>query len=111
MVLYYNKDDYATPLNKSYQCDREEKLNLTNSIESMSVVAVATISNVRFEAFRKDNTGEFSLAQRCQDIPETVSSSTVAIAIVCTLIGVIAIVLIGYVVTRRNSQCRNYFSK
>ncbi|GBP57457.1 Lysosome-associated membrane glycoprotein 1 [Eumeta japonica] len=103
--LMHNGSDWMSPLSNSYRCRTPSKLVLSGS--QKVPVAEVTLTNLQEEAFRKVNTTGFSSAHDCDggDVPDAVP-----IAVGCALGGMVAVVLIAYLVGRRRSAARGYLS-
>jgi len=56
------------------------------------------------------NQGFFFYLPLAEDCEKSISSDIVPIAVGCALVGLVAIVLIAYLVGRRRSQTRGYLS-
>jgi len=106
IVLYNNKTEFSTPLHKSYHCAKEQTFDLMKSGNNKTCGAV-TLSDVQLEAFREKKDDVFDTAEDCE---KSSSSDIVPIAVGCALVGLVAIVLIAYLVGRRRSQTRGYLS-
>lgn len=104
--LYNNKTEFSTPLHKSYRCAKEQTFDLMKSGTNETCGAV-TLSHVQLEAFHEKMDGLFDTAEDCE---KSSSSDIVPIAVGCALVGLVAIVLIAYLVGRRRSQTRGYLS-
>lgn len=91
----------------SYHCTRAQKFNLTETIADQKTVGVLRLSDVQLEAFRGDNSTQFSTARDC-DSSET--PDIVPIAVGIALAFLILIVLISYLCARRRSTARGYMS-
>jgi lysosomal-associated membrane protein 1/2 len=104
--LYINKTEFSTPLHKSYHCAKEQTFDLMNSGNNETSGTV-TLSNVHLEAFCENRDRSFDAAEDCE---KSTSSDIVPIAVGCALVGLVAIVLIAYLVGRRRSQTRGYLS-
>jgi len=106
IVLYSNKTEFSTPLHKSYRCAKEQTFDLMKSGSNETSGAV-TLSHVQLEAFHEKRDALFDTAEDCE---KSSSSDVVPIAVGCALVGLVAIVLIAYLVGRRRSQTRGYLS-
>ncbi|KAH9636189.1 hypothetical protein HF086_007141 [Spodoptera exigua] len=94
-IELYHGSEWVTPLATSYRCKSATQLNLTS--ESLSAVAVLTLSRLQEEAYPRDCGGG--------DVPDAVP-----IAVGCALGGLVVVVLIAYLVGRRYSASRGYLS-
>jgi len=106
IILYNNKTEFSTPLHKSYHCAKEQTFDLMKRGNNITSGAV-TLSHVKLEAFREKRDYVFDTAEDCE---KSSSSDVVPIAVGCALVGLVAIVLIAYLVGRRRSQTRGYLS-
>lgn len=103
VLLIHEQPSFATALSNSYRCIKQQKLDLKGS---NNVTGHITVSDLQFQAFRSDNNTTFALAKDCAfDVPDVVP-----IAVGCALAGLVVIVLIAYLVSRRRSQARGYLS-
>ena len=105
--LLHIANNFSTPLGLSYHCTRVQKLDLTGSENSTELVGFVDISHIQFEAFHSQQNDKFSTAHDCDAID---TPDIVPIAVGCALAGLIAVVLIAYLVARRRSQARGYHS-
>jgi lysosomal-associated membrane protein 1/2 len=96
-----SNESYDIPSNFSYHCNRQQKLNGTDSM------GFFLVSKVQFEAFRHDNTHKFAVAKDCDS---NISPDIVPIAVGISLIALIIVVLIAYIVGRRRQQARGYLN-
>ncbi|XP_021917587.1 lysosome-associated membrane glycoprotein 1 [Zootermopsis nevadensis] len=104
--VYNNKTEFSTPLSKSYRCAKEQSFNLAqNGINE--TVGTIELSHVQLEAFHLKMDDLFGAAEDCEGVS---SPDIVPIAVGCALVGLVAIVLIAYLVGRRRSQARGYLS-
>lgn len=100
---YMGGNQFETPTAFSYMCNADVQLPLTggNSI---------TLSRVQWEALRGDNKDTtFKAAKECSNDDSDVSD-IVPIAVGCALAGLVVIVLIAYLVGRRQNRQRGYES-
>jgi len=104
--LHHINDDFATPLAMSYHCNKFQVIGFTNSTDSKTIVANATISHVQLEAYKQKG-DQFSTARDCEAID---TPDIVPIAVGCALAGLVVVVLIAYLVGRRRAQVRGYLS-
>lgn len=104
--LYNNKTEFSTPLSKSYRCAKEQSFNLLQDGTNVTIGNIE-LSHVQLEAFHKTMDGSFGAAEDCEG---SSSPDIVPIAVGCALVGLVAIVLIAYLVGRRRSQARGYLS-
>lgn len=103
VLLIHQQPSFATALSNSYRCIKQQTLDLKGS---NNVTGHITVSDLQFQAFRSDNNTTFALAKDCAfDVPDVVP-----IAVGCALAGLVVIVLIAYLVSRRRSQARGYLS-
>ncbi|PSN33938.1 hypothetical protein C0J52_19342 [Blattella germanica] len=80
MKLFSNKTEFSTPVSKSYKCEKKQTFEL-----------------------RKEGSN-------IEDCEPSSSPDIVPIAVGCALVGLVAIVLIAYLVGRRRSLARGYLS-
>lgn len=99
VTVSYANESYEIPANFSYHCNREQRMNATNGI--------LTVSKVQFEAFKRDNNQKFSSAKDCDS---NITPDIVPIAVGISLIALIVVVLIAYIVGRRRQQARGYLN-
>lgn len=104
--MYNNKTEFSTPLSKSYRCAKEQSFNLLKD-GSNTTIGTIEVSHVQLEAFHKTMDDSFGAAEDCEGGS---SPDIVPIAVGCALVGLVAIVLIAYLVGRRRSQARGYLS-
>ncbi|XP_058815784.1 lysosome-associated membrane glycoprotein 1-like [Topomyia yanbarensis] len=97
---------FKTPMDMSYHCNRAQHLNLT-SVSPAGLNSTVTVSKLQFEAFHNKANAKFSIAKDCDamDTPDIVP-----IAVGCSLILLIVIVLIAYLAGRRSTRSRGYVS-
>lgn len=106
-VTLVNKQPlFKTPLDMSYHCNRAQLLNLT-AVDSDGLNSTVTVSKLQFEAFHNKANNKFSIAKDCDAID---TPDIVPIVVGCALILLIVIVLIAYLVGRRNIRSRGYLS-
>ncbi|KAJ8680974.1 hypothetical protein QAD02_016761 [Eretmocerus hayati] len=105
--LVHKEEHFNTTINKSYKCLRLQTFNLTTEAADPQVpVSHLKVSDLRFEAFKKSKSTDFSDAEDCAfDTPDIVP-----IAVGCVLAGLVVIVLVVYLISRRRSQARGYVS-
>ncbi|KAJ9592745.1 hypothetical protein L9F63_015583, partial [Diploptera punctata] len=105
--LITKKAEFSTPVSKSYRCVKEQSFVLKTVNATNVTDSEITVSHVQLEAFNTKKDANFGTAEDCEP-----SSSTdiVPIAVGCALVGLVAIVLIAYLVGRRRSQARGYLS-
>lgn len=104
-LTYFNNHSwFATSLTRSYRCMKSQEVDLftMNSNETMGML---TVSKVQLEAFHETNSTDFGAIEDCER-----STDIVPITVGCALVGLVAVVLIGYLVGRRRSQARGYLS-
>ena len=106
MKLFSNKTEFSTPVSKSYKCEKKQTFELRKE-GSNSTAASMTVSHVRLEAFHAKKDSNFGAVEDCE--PSS-SPDIVPIAVGCALVGLVAIVLIAYLVGRRRSLARGYLS-
>ncbi|GLH04967.1 Lysosome-associated membrane glycoprotein 1, partial [Gryllus bimaculatus] len=97
---------FSTSVSKSYRCEKEQEIKLTEE-GTNTTYAVLKVSKLQLEAFHTSEDEKFSAAEDCAG---SSSPDIVPIAVGCALVGLIAIVLIAYLVGRRRSQARGYLS-
>lgn len=98
-IEYTNTKIFDKPANFSYHCNREQQLNTTGGL--------ITVSKLQFEAFKVDNSQKFSNAKDCDS---NISPDIVPIAVGISLIALIVVVLVAYIVGRRRQQARGYLN-
>lgn len=106
VLLYNNKTEFSTPLSKSYRCAKEQTFDLMEGGSNKTTGALY-LSHVQLEAFHEKMDNVFDSAEDCE---RSTSPDIVPIAVGCALVGLVAIVLIAYLVGRRRSQARGYLS-
>ncbi|XP_067007711.2 lysosome-associated membrane glycoprotein 1 [Anabrus simplex] len=106
MIFMNEEEEFRTPVSKSYRCAKAQEIKLIESGNS-TAVAVLKVNNVQWEAFHEKTDTNFSAAEDCAG---SSSPDIVPIAVGCALVGLVAIVLIAYLVGRRRSQARGYLS-
>ncbi|GFG29547.1 hypothetical protein Cfor_04664 [Coptotermes formosanus] len=104
ITLYNNKTEFSTPLSKSYRCAKEQTFDLFGSNNTTGAIK---LSHIQLEAFHEKMDDLFDAAEDCE---RASSPDIVPIAVGCALVGLVAIVLIAYLVGRRRSQARGYLS-
>lgn len=105
--LMHIGNTFTTPLQMSYHCTRDQKLNLTEVINDKVPVGVVDLSNLQFEAFRSENSTKFSIAKDCDAID---TPDIVPVAVGIALAALILVVLISYLVARNRNNARGYTS-
>ncbi|OXU19224.1 hypothetical protein TSAR_001456 [Trichomalopsis sarcophagae] len=106
LKLVHAHEHFNTTIGNSYRCLRLQHFNLTNGNDDKTMAGVAKVTNLRFQAFENENKGGFGLAEDCAfDTPDVVP-----IAVGCALAGLVVIVLVAYLISRRRSQARGYLS-
>ncbi|XP_069691968.1 lysosome-associated membrane glycoprotein 1-like isoform X3 [Periplaneta americana] len=107
VTLYYsNKTEFSTPVSKSYVCAKDQKFGLEKNGTNVTVATI-DVSEVQLQAFHKEKNEKFGAAENCES---SSSPDIVPIAVGCALVGLVAVVLIAYLVGRRRSQARGYLS-
>lgn len=102
--LVHKHEHFNTSLDYSYRCIKLQNFNLTS--DDNKTVGHMKVTNLHFQAFKADKKDNFSVAEDCAfDTPDAVP-----IAVGCILAGLVVIILVGYLITRRRSQARGYLS-
>jgi lysosomal-associated membrane protein 1/2 len=107
LKLFHVGNEFITPLKRSYYCTKVQTLNLTNSETSNATVAIVELSQLHFEAFHKQDNDKYSEVKDCESAG---TPDIVPIAVGCALAALVVIVLIAYLVGRRNAHARGYLS-
>ncbi|XP_025832664.1 lysosome-associated membrane glycoprotein 1 isoform X2 [Agrilus planipennis] len=105
IVLIYNHTHFTTSSSKSYKCDKEQTLNLTEN--SNVTVGYLHIWHTQFQAFHNSSSQEFESAEDCEPIS---TSDVVPLAVGCALAALVIIVLVAYLIGRKRAQARGYLS-
>ncbi|XP_076332309.1 lysosome-associated membrane glycoprotein 1-like [Tachypleus tridentatus] len=87
---------------KSYVCNKAQNIDFNVNVRM-------TISNLQVEAFRTDNSSDFS-KDTFECIADDEISDIVPIAVGCALAGLVLIVLIAYIVGRHRNRKKSYQS-
>ncbi|EDV54384.1 lysosome-associated membrane glycoprotein 1 [Drosophila erecta] len=106
-LLHKSDGEFKTPEKMSYHCTRDQKMNMTETLDAKQLIGWITVSRVQVEAFRMANDTGFSVGHDC-DSSET--SDVVPIAVGIALAALILVVLISYLCARRRSTSRGYMS-
>lgn len=106
-TLYHVADEFITPLKRSYYCTKVQNFNLTNSEASNVTIAKVELSQLHIEAFHTKDNNQYSEVKDCES-PGT--PDIVPIAVGCALAALVVVVLIAYLVGRRNAHARGYLS-
>ncbi|KAK9754459.1 Lysosome-associated membrane glycoprotein (Lamp) [Popillia japonica] len=104
--LIHKKVDFVTPVEMSYKCDKQQKLDLYPLNGNTSVGALK-ISKFQFQAYGDIINKHFADAKDCEPYE---TPDIVPIAVGCALMVLIIIVLVGYLIGRRRNQARGYLS-
>ncbi|XP_049775643.1 lysosome-associated membrane glycoprotein 1-like [Schistocerca cancellata] len=104
LTFFHNHNLFATSLTRSYRCMKSQEVDLFKK-NSNETVGVLTVSKVQLEAFHETKSTDFGAIEDCER-----STDIVPITVGCALVGLVAVVLIGYLVGRRRSQARGYLS-
>jgi len=106
LKLVHSKNLFNTTVGHSYRCVKLLNFNLTNMDNSTQVLGQLKVTDLQFQAFKDDHQSNFGLPEDCAS--ET--SDVVPIAVGCVLAGLVVIVLVAYLISRRRSQARGYLS-
>lgn len=99
---------FETPLKKSYRCAKTQLIKLTSpTIKDNNITAVAEFSLLQEQAYHTDKGHTFGSYVDCEeeDLPDIVP-----IVVGCALGGLVLLVLIGYLISRRRGHARGYLS-
>lgn len=91
---------FETPLNQSYLCEPDREASITTNV-------TLKVSQLQVQAFKKSNSKDFDEAINCES-PHT--PDIVPIIVGCALAILVILVLVAYLISRRRSQSRGYFS-
>lgn len=98
-----DKNTFRTPVGKSLQCDTKQTIHHENTSISLDV----TFSDVKLQPYGIEK-GKFSSSYDCP--ADNAISNIVPIAVGCALAVLVIIVLIAYLIGRRNSSRSGYES-
>ncbi|XP_014210953.1 lysosome-associated membrane glycoprotein 1 [Copidosoma floridanum] len=104
--LIHPIEHFNTTLGHSYRCVKLLKFNLTKPENNTLLYGEVKVTDFQFQAFKDDGKSSFGFAEDCAF--ET--SDVVPIAVGCVLAGLVVIVLVAYLISRKRSQARGYLS-
>lgn len=105
IILIHQSSEFTTSLLKSYKCDKEQILNLTDV--SNNGRGWIHISHLQLQAFGNATNNEFYSAIDCEP---TSTPDVVPIAVGCALAILVIVVLVAYLIGRKRRQARGYLS-
>lgn len=106
-LVHVHAHVFETPLKKSYRCAKTQLIKLTSSPINDNITAVAEFSLLQEQAYHTDKGHTFGSYVDCEeeDLPDIVP-----IVVGCALGGLVLLVLIGYLISRRRGHARGYLS-
>ncbi|KAK5646784.1 hypothetical protein RI129_005248 [Pyrocoelia pectoralis] len=105
ILKHKSSDEFTTSLFKSYKCEKEQHLNLTDL--SNNARGSIHISHLQLQAFGNATNNEFYSAIDCEP---TSTPDVVPIAVGCALAILVIVVLVAYLIGRKRRQARGYLS-